>query len=188
MKNLLAISAMAALLLLSGCSQKDPAIDATNDGSTTRNVTSVDVNDPSSTSGMDDGGIDQSGSQAGMDKAEQTLSGLEGKFQSIQFDFDKFNIRADMENKVKSNVMLAKADASSYNVKLEGNCDEWGSDEYNYALGLKRAKSTKDAMVADGVNANRITMVSFGESNPVCTQQTKACWSKNRRVDSKLLP
>ena len=46
-----------------------------------------------------------------------------------------------------------------------------GSDEYNYALGLKRAKATKDALIADGVDSKRIVMVSFGESNPVCTQR-----------------
>ena len=77
---------------------------------------------------------------------------------------------------------------SDLKIKLEGNCDEWGSDEYNYALGLKRAKATKDALVADGVDAKKIVMVSFGESNPVCTQRNTACWKMNRRVDYRLLP
>lgn len=185
MKNLLAITTVAALLLFSGCSQKDPAIDAT-DGAGTEAGT-VDVKDPSetSTSGLADSGIDQTGSA---DANEQSLSGLEAQLKSITFDFDKFEIRADMEETLKTNSTLAKAGASIYNVKLEGNCDEWGSDEYNYALGLKRAKTTKDALVADGVAAERITMVSFGESNPVCTEQTQACWAQNRRVDFKLLP
>lgn len=186
MKNLLAISTIAALLLFSGCSQKDPAVDATNDTAAT---TTVDVKDPSATdtSGMDDSGIDQSGTE-NMDNAEQTLAGLEAQLTTVTFDFDKFEIRADMEPKVKTNSAIANAAASMYTVKLEGNCDEWGSDEYNYALGLKRAKTTKDAMIAEGVDAARITMVSFGESNPVCTEQTRACWAQNRRVDFKLLP
>ena len=186
MKKLLAVSTIAALLLFSGCSQKDPAVDATNESAT---ESTVDVKDPSasSTTGMDDAAIDQSGSE-GMDNAEQTLSGLEGQLQTITFDFDKFEIKADMQDKVTMNATLAKAGASIYNVKLEGNCDEWGSDEYNYALGLKRAKAAKDAMVADGVAAERISMVSFGESNPTCTEQTQACWGQNRRVDFKLLP
>ncbi|MFC2074028.1 OmpA family protein [Campylobacterota bacterium] len=185
MKNLLAITTVAALLLFSGCSQKDPAIDAT-DGTGTETGT-VDVKDPSetSTSGLADSGIDQTGSA---DANEQSLSGLEAQLKSITFDFDKFEIKADMEETLNINSTIAKAGASIYNVKLEGNCDEWGSDEYNYALGLKRAKTTKDALVADGVAAERITMVSFGESNPVCTEQTQACWAQNRRVDFKLLP
>ncbi|MBE0498325.1 MAG: OmpA family protein [Campylobacterales bacterium] len=186
MKNVLAISTIAALLLFSGCSQKDPAIDATDGSQATQSTGStVDVKDPSETSGLDDSGIEQSGTA---DSNEQTLSTLESKFESIQFDFDKFVIRADMQNKLENNAALSKAAALAYNVKLEGNCDEWGSDEYNYALGLKRAKSTKDALVAEGVDASRITMVSFGESNPVCTEQTRECWAQNRRVDFKLLP
>ncbi len=187
MKNLLAISAMAALLLLSGCSQKDPAIDATDETGTSTE-SPVDVKDPSATDGMEDSGIETSGTEVGMDKAEETLSVIEAQMKTVTFDFDKFNIRSDMEDNMKLNSTIAKAGASIYNLKLEGNCDEWGSDEYNYALGLKRAKAAKDAMIADGVKAERITMVSFGESNPTCTEQTQGCWSKNRRVDFKLLP
>jgi len=185
MKKLLAISTMAALLLISGCS-KTPAVDATNENGTEN---TVDVNDPSanSTNAMDDAGVDQSGSE-GMDSVEQTLSGLEAQLKSVTFDFDKFEIKADMQANLSANAKIAQAGASVYSVKLEGNCDEWGSDEYNYALGLKRAKATKDAMVAEGVSASRITMVSFGESNPTCTDQTQNCWAQNRRVDFKLLP
>ena len=191
MKKLLAVSTIAALLLFSGCSQKDPAVDATNESVT---ETTVDVKDPSTneTSAMDDAAIDQSGidqtSSEVVDNAEQTLSVLEGQLQTVNFDFDKFEIKADMQDKITRNATIAKVGASVYNVKLEGNCDEWGSDEYNYALGLKRAKAAKDAMVAEGVAAERISMVSFGESNPTCTEQTKACWGQNRRVDFKLLP
>ncbi|MDF1881542.1 OmpA family protein [Sulfurimonas sp. MAG313] len=186
MKQLLAISAIAALLVFSGCSQKDPSIDATNENNS---ASTVDINDPSanSTSGMDDSGMDQSGSD-GMDTTEQTLSSLEAKLQAVTFDFDKFEIKSSMQSNLNTNAALAKADASAYNVKLEGNCDEWGSDEYNYALGLKRAKAAKDAMINEGVSATRITMVSFGESNPTCTEQTQDCWAQNRRVDFKLLP
>lgn len=189
MKKILAISTIAALLLFSGCAKKDPSIDATNENGT---ESTVDVKDPSTngseTKGMDDAGIDQSGTQAGIDAGEQTLSSLEAQLQTVTFDFDKFEIRSDMQDRLTVNATLAKAGASIYNVKLEGNCDEWGSDEYNYALGLKRAKAAKDAMVAEGVDASRITMVSFGESNPTCSEQTQNCWAQNRRVDFKLLP
>jgi len=106
----------------------------------------------------------------------------------IHFDFDKFNIRADMQGNVDADAVVIKGEAASYMVKLEGNCDEWGSDEYNYALGLRRTNSVKSALIDKGVAAERITMVSYGETNPVCTEKTQACWAQNRRVDFKLLP
>ncbi|MFA6756952.1 MAG: OmpA family protein, partial [Sulfurospirillaceae bacterium] len=79
-------------------------------------------------------------------------------------------------------------EAVNLSIKVEGNCDEWGTDEYNYALGLKRAKSVKDALIAEGVPSDRIMVVSYGESNPVCSESNKDCWAKNRRAEFKLLP
>ncbi|MDU5325453.1 OmpA family protein, partial [Campylobacter ureolyticus] len=76
--------------------------------------------------------------------------------------------------------------ADRINVKVEGNCDEWGTDEYNYALGLKRAKSVKDALVANGVRADRISVVSYGESNPVCKDKSKSCDAQNRRDEFRV--
>ena len=97
-------------------------------------------------------------------------------------------IQHDMQNHVSADAAIAKNDAASFNIKLEGNCDEWGSDEYNFALGLKRANAVKKALVAEGVDAAKISMFSYGESNPTCKDKTQACWSKNRRVDFTLLP
>ena len=93
-----------------------------------------------------------------------------------------------MKANVATDAGVAKAAASAYGVKLEGNCDEWGSDEYNFALGLKRAQAVKTELVNEGVDAKRISMVSLGKSTPVCAEKTKECWAKNRRVDFKLLP
>ena len=79
-----------------------------------------------------------------------------------------------------------KAGSANDTIKLEGNCDEWGTDEYNYALGLKRAKSVKDTLVAHGVSESNLKLISYGESNPTCTEKNEACWSKNRRVEFKI--
>lgn len=66
---------------------------------------------------------------------------------------------------------------------MAGNCDEWGSDEYNFALGLKRANSVKKALIAEGVNEDQLSLVSYGESNPKCEASTEKCFRLNRRVD-----
>jgi len=122
------------------------------------------------------------------DTNEMNMMQIQSKFLTVYFDFDKFNIRADQQEKIQTDAEIAKSAPAELKIKLEGNCDEWGSDEYNFALGLKRAKSVKEALVAEGVDAGRISMVSYGESNPVCTEHTKECWAKNRRVDFKVLP
>ncbi|NLK66747.1 MAG: OmpA family protein [Campylobacteraceae bacterium] len=128
--------------------------------------------------------------QSGMTDAErlaQMASQIQNQVQNVYFDFDKYNVRADMKSVVASNAALFnQTGAESIQVKVEGNCDEWGTDEYNYALGLKRAKSVKDALVAEGVNADRISVVSYGESNPVCTDRTKACDAQNRRDEFRV--
>ena len=73
-------------------------------------------------------------------------------------------------------------------VRIEGNTDEWGTDEYNYALGLKRAVAVRDALVAKGVSRSKTVLISYGESKPTCTNQTKECWAENRKVTFKILP
>ncbi len=93
-----------------------------------------------------------------------------------------------MQDEVSNDIEVVNGTASNYMIKIEGNCDEWGSDEYNFALGLKRTSSVKKALVSQGVDEKRITMVSYGESNPVCAEKSRDCWAKNRRVDFKLLP
>jgi len=127
----------------------------------------------------------------GVNSVQSDVDGKVVLLESVHFAFDKYNLTDDMREVATSNYTKIDATKQSYDslkVKLEGNCDEWGTDEYNYALGLKRAKSAKDALVADGMNADNIVMVSFGESNPVCTQKNTACWKMNRRVDYRLLP
>lgn len=115
-------------------------------------------------------------------------SNLPTELSAVYFDFDKYSIRHDQTGKIVDNtVYLNNGYRQGTYVLIEGNCDEWGTDEYNYALGLKRAKATKDALVAQGVSETRISINSNGESKPVCTEHTKECWSKNRRAEISIL-
>jgi len=185
MRNLLLASAFATILALTGCGGTEPTVD---DSQAAQNSDVQDLNI------VDSDAQSSADSQIDLDSKNVTLESIESKMTPIYFAFDTYKLTSEDVDTLHSNVQLVKADAEAmqiankYSLKLEGNCDEWGSDEYNFALGLKRAKAVKDELISEGIDSSRITTVSYGSSSPVCTDKTQECWSKNRRVDFKLLP
>jgi len=107
---------------------------------------------------------------------------------TVYFDFDKYNIKDSEWPKVEELAKIIKNFKGNFIIRIEGNCDEWGTEEYNYALGLKRANSVKDALIKLGVDPKKLTVISYGELNPVCMEHNKKCWAKNRRDDFTYLP
>lgn len=177
-KLLLSTLLFSMTLMTTGCGSSPAVIDETATSSDAKAVHT----DTATAKGTDLTGNTENASAQQMNSSEDGM-------QSIYFDYDKFSIRADMQEAIENNAQtLKQIENESSRVKVEGNCDEWGSDEYNYALGLKRANGVKKALIAQGFDGSRVTLVSLGEANPVCTEKTKECWSKNRRVDFKLLP
>ena len=185
MKNIMLSGVVAALLVFSGCSSKEPAVD---NQAVSNNVEDVAPATAEEVKPVETETVSSDESMVNSSKSEYNMNAIESKLPTIYFAFDKYNITPQMQEKIDAAAELGKKVESKYKVKLEGNCDEWGSDEYNFALGLKRANAVKQALVADGIDASRISMVSYGESNPVCTEHTKECWAKNRRVNFRLLP
>jgi peptidoglycan-associated lipoprotein len=98
----------------------------------------------------------------------------------VFFDFDKYDIRPEDAKTLDANAAWLKTNADNL-VLIEGHCDERGTNEYNLALGERRAKATMNYLVSQGVQANRITIISYGEERPVCNEKNESCWSKNRR-------
>ena len=98
----------------------------------------------------------------------------------IYFDFDKSAIRPDAAKVLLASAEWLKAHAGHL-LLIEGHCDERGTNEYNVALGDRRAKATRDFLVAQGVATRRITLISYGEERPQCTEHNEQCWSRNRR-------
>lgn len=99
----------------------------------------------------------------------------------IFFDFDKYDIKPEAARILDANAAWLKANPRNL-VLIEGHCDERGTAEYNLALGERRAKSTMNYLVGQGVPASTITVISYGKERPVCTEKTEACWAKNRRA------
>ena len=99
----------------------------------------------------------------------------------VYFDFDKYDVRPDAARILDANATWLKANPGNL-VLIEGHCDERGTAEYNLALGERRAKSTMNYLVGQGVAASRITVISYGKERPLCTEKTEACWAMNRRA------
>jgi peptidoglycan-associated lipoprotein len=98
----------------------------------------------------------------------------------VFFDFDKYDIRANDAKILDTNATWLKSNDNL--VLIEGHCDERGTNEYNLALGERRASATRDYLVTIGVPTARIAVVSKGEEQPFCTEETEACWHENRRA------
>ncbi len=111
-----------------------------------------------------------------------------GGIQNVYFGVDQYAITPEKLSIISHNANLIRDDIKSgAKLKIEGHCDATGSDEYNYALGLRRAKAAKDAIVSNGINSDSISLMSMGESSPACTSSTSAeCYAKNRRVEFKI--
>jgi len=108
--------------------------------------------------------------------------GVPGKLEAVYFDFDKYNIKPGFKDAMQKNADWLKAN-KDYNIRIEGNCDERGTNEYNMALGQRRADAAMKSLVTLGVGKDRISTVSYGEEKLVCTEQNEDCWSRNRRDD-----
>ncbi len=101
--------------------------------------------------------------------------------QDIFFDYDTDAIRSDAQATLSKDAGYL-ASHPDVKIVLGGYCDERGSDEYNLALGQRRADSAKNALVTAGVAATRIRVISYGKEKPFCTESNEACWQQNRRA------
>ena len=109
-------------------------------------------------------------------------SQLQVALQKIYFDFDSYNLSDDARATLVKNAESMKKDLAD-KVRIEGNCDERGSDEYNLALGERRAKSAMDYLVTMGIPVDRLSFISYGKEKPVDPGHDESAWAKNRRDD-----
>ena len=103
----------------------------------------------------------------------------------VFFGFDKYNLVPDAKATLDRQAAWLEKFAQN-NVQVAGNTDERGTEEYNLALGQRRANAARDYLVAKGVPAGRISTISFGKSRPVCTESTEQCWAQNRNATTSV--
>lgn len=117
-------------------------------------------------------------SEAG--KGQSTETPRTSPLQEVYFGFDSFDLSNDARATLKKNADWLKGNPS-VRVEIEGHSDERGTNEYNLALGAKRAQAAKDYLVTLGIPSDRLSTISYGEELPVCREATEDCWQKNRR-------
>jgi peptidoglycan-associated lipoprotein len=103
---------------------------------------------------------------------------------SVYFDFDSNAVKDEYRGLIQAHSRYM-TDHRDTHIRIEGNCDERGSREYNLALGQRRAEAVKKIMTVLGVNDGRIETVSYGEEKPVAQGHDEAAWAQNRRADIK---
>jgi peptidoglycan-associated lipoprotein len=158
----------SAVLMTSGCTQQRAPIP--EGGQVSDGQVSLD-------DGEVTGGVDGNGKYTGSDGVSRS------GFKMLYFGYNSYQLDNGQVQRVMNDLPRIKQLAGQSKIRIEGNCDEFGTDEFNYALGLKRAKAVKALLVSNGIPASKISVVSYGESNPTCRGKKAACHAKNRRAE-----
>ena len=164
--HLIPLSLAAAFV---GCSGAKP----TPDASAKAEEKPADVAEASKPAPATDTNLAQG--QAELERAMEALRNV-----SVFFEFDSATLSQEAKDKL-STVGTILAKYPDLKVRIEGNCDERGSEQYNLALGQNRADAAKNALVTAGVAADRIRTISYGKEKPFCTDSNEECWHQNRR-------
>jgi peptidoglycan-associated lipoprotein len=99
---------------------------------------------------------------------------------TVHFDYDKSDIKDEDRGTLQRQASWLQR-YPEVRVTIQGNCDERGTREYNLALGARRANAVKEYLVSLGVSAGRVDTISYGKERPICTESTEECWAQNRR-------
>jgi len=149
------------LVLVAGCSSKAKGL----------------TNEPIAHSGSESTSGDSSINQL----QKGTLgSGGSGPLTDIHFGYNEYNIEPQDGSILKGDASWLQGHPQT-RVQVEGHCDERGSEEYNIALGAKRAQAAKDYLETLGIEGSRISTISYGKELPLCTEHEDSCWAQNRR-------
>lgn len=117
---------------------------------------------------------------APMQKSDQGIEQLKSALNKVYFDFDSVKLSQKARQTLARDAAAIKNNPNG-RIRIEGNCDERGSDEYNLALGEKRAKEAMSYLVTMGIPAERLSVISYGKEKPANPGHNEAAWAQNRR-------
>lgn len=119
--------------------------------------------------------------QSSLDELQKGKPTTSGPLKDIYFSFDRYDLEGEARETLKVNADWLKKNSTA-RIEIEGHTDERGTNEYNLALGAKRAQAAKDYLVTLGIATERLSTISYGEEIPVCREQNESCWRQNRRA------
>jgi peptidoglycan-associated lipoprotein len=187
------VLALAATLATTGCKHKPvkvTPIPGSNGGQVGGGDTSGGTLPPGGAVGGDTSGINTKpggGDTAGLDTFDgMTKDPAALAANTIHFAFDSAVIKKGEQSNIDA-VAAALKNSASDKLLIEGNCDERGTEEYNRALGERRALAAREALAKAGVSADRIRTISYGKDKPADPGHDESAWAKNRRDDFVLL-
>jgi len=124
--------------------------------------------------------------KAGGEKLWEDRRGIRFEAKPVYFDFDKSLVKPEYWRVLREKAEFLK-DNPNFNIRIEGNCDERGTNEYNLALGERRAESAKKFLIPLGISPDRIETISYGEERPLAVGHNEDSWAQNRRDDFAIM-
>lgn len=116
-----------------------------------------------------------------MQEGKSAVTPASSPLKDVMYDFDRYDLSSDARTTLRANADWLRSNPS-VRVEIEGHCDERGTNEYNLALGAKRAQAAREFLTSLGIAADRLSTISYGEEIPVCKEHTEDCWKQNRRA------
>lgn len=176
MKKLFAAILLAALVAVAGCSSKTtPAPEPLEPAPAQAPMPTTDVTQQPEVRGVESQPV-----QSGPVADHQAVAGLE----RVYFAYNQFTLDETARVTLEQNAVYLR-NKPAEKVVIEGHCDERGSDEYNLALGERRAVAARNYLVSLGIAAERLSVISYGEEKPLATGSNEEAWGKNRRAEFK---
>jgi peptidoglycan-associated lipoprotein len=186
MRTVLVVPAALMVLFASGCAKEPVTMPATAAPASGAASGSAAGSRPvAAQSGMGAGGAGGAATAGGAVSASAARPSprdfmANAAIKDINFDFDKYDIRPVDTKTLDANAAWLKSNPRSL-LLIEGHTDERGTPEYNLALGERRAKAAMSYLVALGIQANRISIISYGQEQGLCKEHGESCWARNRR-------